>query len=154
MLVAGLIVVGTLAPWVAKDLTGILRPFIERPDTMNVGDVDSLRRLIAQVVWRVAVLLAFPMFIFAAAAFASTIGQIGFAFSFAKLVPNLSSINPIAGFKQLFSMTSLVEAGKGLVKIFIIGAAVWMLIVPSRQSPRSDHRSGHPGHDHACRSIG
>ena len=46
--------------------------------TVVYVDVDSLRRMVAQVAWRVAVLLAFPMFVFAAAAVASTVGQIGF----------------------------------------------------------------------------
>jgi len=134
MLLAGLIVVGTLSPWVAKQLTGVLRAFIERPDTMAV-DVESLRLMLFQLVWRVGLLLAFPMFIFTVAAIASTVGQVGFTVSASKLMPNLGNINPIAGFKQLFSLQSLVEAGKGLVKIFIIGAAIWLLIVPSLNHP-------------------
>jgi flagellar biosynthetic protein FlhB len=134
MLLAGLIVVGTLAPWVAKELAVQLRPFLERPETMKV-DMDSLRNLFAQVIWHVAILLAFPMFIFAGAAVAATVGQVGFTVSAGKLKFNLSAINPIAGFKQLFSLSSLVEAGKGLVKIFVIGGAVWMLIIPSLHHP-------------------
>jgi flagellar biosynthetic protein FlhB len=134
MLLAGLIVVGLLAPWVAKDIAGVLRPFQERPQTMEV-DMESLRHLFVQTVWRVAVLLAFPMFIFAGAAVISVVAQVGFNFTAGKLKPNLGNINPIAGFKQLFSFQSLVEAGKGMVKIFVVGGAVWLLIIPSLHHP-------------------
>jgi flagellar biosynthetic protein FlhB len=134
MLLAGLVVIGILAPWVAKDITSLLRPFLERPETMQV-DIESLRHIFVQVSWRVAVLLAFPMFIFAGAAVISVVAQVGFAFTSGKITPKLSNINPIAGFKQLFSLTSIVEAGKGVFKIVVVGAAVWALIIPALHHP-------------------
>ena len=134
MLIGGLIVVGTLAPWVAKELTGFMRAFIERPHTIAL-DVLALRQLLAQTVWKVGVLLAFPMFVLTVAALVSNIGQVGLAFTPSKLEPKLSSINPFAGAKQLFSLQSLLEAGKGVVKIVIVSVVVAVFIVPAIHHP-------------------
>jgi len=134
MLVAGLIVVGTLAPWVASNLATYLRGFLEHAHRTPT-DILSLRSMVIQIVWEVGKLLAFPMFILATAAVVSVLAQIGFAFTAAKIKPNLNNINPLSGFKQLFSLNSLLEAGKGVVKIVVIGAAVWALLVPALRSP-------------------
>jgi flagellar biosynthetic protein FlhB len=134
MLMAGLVVVGTLAPWVASNLAIYLKGFLEHAGRMPT-DILSLRSMLIQIVWEVGKLMAFPMFIFAGAAVISVLGQIGFQFTAAKLKPNLGNINPLSGFRQLFSLNSLLEAGKGVVKIAVVGIAIWMLIVPSLKSP-------------------
>ncbi len=54
--------------------------------------------------------------------------QVGFMLSFEPLMPKLERINPIAGFKRLFSLRSLVEAVKSLCKISIIGYFVYRFI--------------------------
>ena len=47
--------------------------------------------------------------------------QTKFAFSFKSLVPDLNKINPIEGLKKLFSLRSIVEFLKSLLKITAIG---------------------------------
>ncbi len=134
MLLAGLVVIGTLAPWVAKELTVYLRQFIERPHTMHT-DVIALRALMAQLTWRVSLLMAFPMAVLVVAALVSNIAQSGLNFTPNKLMPKLSNMNPIAGAKQLFSMRSLIEAGKGVIKIAVVGALVGAFVVPTINHP-------------------
>jgi flagellar biosynthetic protein FlhB len=46
--------------------------------------------------------------------------QVGFLFSVDPLKPKLSKINPIEGFKKMFSIKSLVELGKSLAKSAIL----------------------------------
>ncbi|WP_425449174.1 flagellar biosynthesis protein FlhB [Dethiothermospora halolimnae] len=50
--------------------------------------------------------------------------QVGFLFSVKSLKPKLSKINPIEGFKRIFSPNSLIELIKSLIKIFIVGYVV------------------------------
>ena len=58
----------------------------------------------------------------------TTVSQIGFLFSSEVLNLKWERINPISGFKRIFSIRSLVEALKGLFKfIFIISICYWML---------------------------
>jgi flagellar biosynthesis protein FlhB len=134
MLVAGLIVAGTIAPWVAKQMSFDLRSFIERPQTFPT-DLEALRALLAQLCWEIGKLMALPLGVFVVAAIVPTVGQVGLNFTPAKLMPRLSSINPIAGFKQLFSLTALVEAGKGIVKIALVTLVVSIFVVPTLKHP-------------------
>ena len=57
----------------------------------------------------------------------TTVSQIGFLFSSEVLNLKWERINPISGFKRIFSIRSLVEALKGLFKfIFIISICYWI----------------------------
>jgi flagellar biosynthetic protein FlhB len=134
MLLAGLIVAGTLAPWVAKGLALDLRDFIARPETMPT-DVQALRFLLFRLSIAIGKLLALPMAVFVAGAVVPTVGQVGLNFAPARLLPRLSSINPIAGLRQLFSLTAVVEAGKGVVKIALVTAVVGIFVVPTLRHP-------------------
>src|SRR4051812_1075853 len=134
MLLGGLIVVGTLAPWVAKELSVYLRQFIERPHTMHT-DVEALRQLLLQIVWRVSLLMAFPMGVLVVVAVVANVGQIGLNFTPNKLIPKLGQLSPFAGAKQLFSIRSLLEAGKGVVKIALIAGLVGAFVIPAINHP-------------------
>lgn len=50
-----------------------------------------------------------------------------------KLKPDPKRLNPISGFKNLFGLNSVVETGKGLSKVGIIGAIVAMALFPKLQ---------------------
>ncbi|QWT20586.1 flagellar biosynthesis protein FlhB [Bacillus sp. NP157] len=52
----------------------------------------------------------------------------GLNFSFEALVPKFDRLNPIQGFSRLVSKNGLVELGKSILKLLLIGAAlVWYL---------------------------
>lgn len=51
--------------------------------------------------------------------------QVGFVISFEPLLPQLSRINPITGMQRLFSKRSLVELGKSLAKIAVVGVIIY-----------------------------
>jgi len=53
--------------------------------------------------------------------------QVGALFTFEPMIPRLSKINPIKGFKRvLFSQKALVELLKGILKIVIIGGIAYL----------------------------
>lgn len=51
--------------------------------------------------------------------------QVGFLFTTKTLEFKLSKLNPVEGFKKLFSKKSLVELLKSLVKIFVVGYVIY-----------------------------
>lgn len=51
--------------------------------------------------------------------------QVGPMFLPKLLLPNFGRINPIEGFKRLWSLKALVEAGKSLLKLVIVGAVAY-----------------------------
>lgn len=58
----------------------------------------------------------------------SNILQFGFIFSTKSLEFDLARINPIEGIKRLTSLRSLVEIGKAILKIAVVGSAAYLLI--------------------------
>ncbi len=54
--------------------------------------------------------------------------QVGFVFSGETLKPNLNKLNPMNGFKRLFSSRSIVEALKLILKSTLFGYVAWCVI--------------------------
>lgn len=53
----------------------------------------------------------------------------GFNFSMKAVAPKASKLNPIKGLKNIFSMNSLAELAKGLLKVFLIGGVGFFLVI-------------------------
>jgi flagellar biosynthetic protein FlhB len=71
-----------------------------------------------------------PLFIalLVVAAFANLV-QTGPIFTFFPLKPDMQRLNPVAGFKRLFSMKLLFESLKSVIKLAVFGAIVYFVIV-------------------------
>lgn len=54
--------------------------------------------------------------------------HVGFNVSFDPLTPKLDKLDPVAGFKRIFSLKSLVDVGKAIVQVVFIGSVVYHLI--------------------------
>jgi flagellar biosynthetic protein FlhB len=91
-------------------------------DTLTITNANSiLNDLIISFV-----ILAAPVGILAALSSILLAGiQTRFLFSASKLKPQLSRLNPIAGLQKLFSVRSLVELMKSLVKVIIISSVFY-----------------------------
>jgi flagellar biosynthetic protein FlhB len=53
-------------------------------------------------------------------------------FTPSKLIPNLSKLSPLAGFKRMFGLEGWLNLAKGLAKIAIVGMAIWTQLWPER----------------------
>jgi flagellar biosynthetic protein FliR/FlhB len=93
---------------------------------------DNLIAFLAGVFIKALILFAVSLLPIAIVAFiAGLIGnlaQIGFLFTFEPLSPKFSKINPVEGFKRIFSRKSVVELVKNALKIFVIGYLVYLLV--------------------------
>ena len=129
MLFAGTILVALMAPFAFTNLLEILKAFIERsyafpsaPGGMGVILGGGLK----QVLMALALPLAFLFIV----AFLAPFVQVGPLFAPEAIKPEISKISPIKGFKRLFSMRSLMEFAKGLLKLAIIGVVGVIIIYP------------------------
>lgn len=74
-------------------------------------------------------LITAPVFIVAIlAALLANLIQVGFLFAPEVIKPRAGRINPIQGFKRIFSLRSLVELLKSILKIVITAAVVYLVI--------------------------
>ncbi len=60
----------------------------------------------------------------AAAILAGFLANRGLVFSFEPIKPKLENMDPIKGFKRIASLRSLIELGKTLFKVFVLGTTV------------------------------
>ncbi len=58
----------------------------------------------------------------------ANIAQVRILFTMEPLKPNLAKINPLEGFKRMFSQKSLVELIKGILKMVIVAVCAWSII--------------------------
>ncbi len=73
--------------------------------------------------------LMFPLLMAAViAAFLGNVLQFGFMITSKSIEPKFDKISPAKGFKRLFSIRSFVELFKGIFKVTVIGAVVYLII--------------------------
>lgn len=53
----------------------------------------------------------------------------GFNFTWKAIQPKPSKLNPLKGVKRIFSLKSLVELGKAILKFALVGTTAWFLIM-------------------------
>jgi flagellar biosynthetic protein FlhB len=126
-LIGGLILVGMMAPGMARDIKALMMPFIEHPHTISM-DGGSLRAVAIEVAIRVMLALAMPVAVILALGLGATFLQQGFLFVPKRIKPDFDKINPLKGLKRMFSLRQLVEFAKSLVKLAVVGGVVgWMI---------------------------
>jgi len=106
-----------------------LARFIERPESIPVTE-SGLGILFADIVTDAAGILVIPFLVLIVAVFASSFIQNNFVFSASPIVPKLEKISPMKGFSRLFSMRSLTEFIKSIIKIVITGIVAWYAVKP------------------------
>jgi flagellar biosynthesis protein FlhB len=121
--------VSWFAPFILRNAKILLMPFIADADSLPV-DGKEFGTLISHTFFYALLIIAGPMIGCIAAAFASSLLQHGFLFTTEPITPKLEKISPLAGFKRLFSMRSVVEFIKSLLKIIIIGVVAFIAVYP------------------------
>lgn len=132
MILAASVVVMALAPAFSQQVARAMQRFVEAPDLIAT-DARGLSHALGDMLGQLA--LAFlPVFLlFIVAAALPTFLQTGFLISFERIEPKLEKISLIKGFERLFSLRSITEFGKGILKIAVVGAAATMLLMPSME---------------------
>jgi len=95
-------------------------------------------------------------------AYLANFGQIGWLLAPDSVKPSLSKLNPISGFKKLFSMSSVVKAGFDILKVAVVmSVAVWtisqhrneILVMPHLTAMQGLHQAGWMMLDLALRVV-
>lgn len=95
-------------------------------------DGGHIRVLVNLVGWAVLKALWLPMLALVIAALAGNLIQHRLVFSAESLKPKLNKISPAAGAKRLFSVTSLINFAKGVMKLLVVGAVMYAAVWPDQ----------------------
>ena len=118
-----------LAPAMARDITAICQRFIQSSYSIPV-DMEHLRLLFSDVALKVFIILAPAFGMFVVLALLANVGQFGLIWSLKKITPKPSKINPLSGFKRLFSSQGLMEFAKGILKLSLVSLVAFGLAIP------------------------
>ncbi|WP_051533859.1 flagellar biosynthesis protein FlhB [Desulfitibacter alkalitolerans] len=73
--------------------------------------------------------IAAPIFVISVIiGISSNMLQVGFKITPEAIKPKLSHLNPIEGFKRIFSKKALVEMAKAIIKVIVVGMAVFLIV--------------------------
>ena len=110
-------------------LSNLMTAFVEKPHEMLLNR-GSLVSLIGDIAIVILIVMALPLIMTVLAAFFSSVLQNGLLLAPETIKPKLEKISPIAGLKRLFSIRSLTEFVKGLVKLAVVGAIGTAVVMP------------------------
>ncbi len=119
VLLAALFLIKLLGPWIIKELSGSMVEFIKlvaQPE-MDYARLMMLIRKAVILLAKTAAPVAGGIMLMGIVA---NVAQVGFLFTLKPLMPKFEKINPISGFGRLFSMRSVVETLKNIVKLAVI----------------------------------
>lgn len=93
-----------------------------------VFDIPNLMNWLQVVVAGTGMLLAPFFFVAVIVAIGGNMVQTGPIFSSFPLKPDIQRLNPVAGFKRIFSMRVLFEGAKSVIKLVLFGLVAYMLL--------------------------
>jgi flagellar biosynthesis protein FlhB len=100
--------------------------FIEAPvKLMNVANIQEILSHATLILFKTLAPLLLTVLV---AGILVNVLQVGFTVSTKTLEPKLDKINPIKGFKNIFSAKSLGELVKSILKISLVGLVIWLLL--------------------------
>ncbi|MGB5986176.1 MAG: flagellar biosynthesis protein FlhB [Desulfobacterales bacterium] len=89
---------------------------------------EGLHSMLGEILGQFALIVAPLMAAVLMAGLAANIAQVGFFVSGEALTPKFSKLNPLQGFKRLFSLRSFVELTKSLLKMGLVGGIAYLAV--------------------------
>ncbi len=129
MLTAATIVVLAMGPAMMIDLMGLMKTYIENahnmppmPGGMQFAVIEALKETLG--------IIALPLLFLLIAAFLGPFIQVGPLFAPDIIKFDISKVSPFKGFTRLFSMRSILEFVKGILKIAIVSIVGIIILKP------------------------
>lgn len=133
MILAAALMLMTLSQDMASSLAHTLKGVIANSHDIPMDGL-ALKELASKLALAVLGALALPFILMVIAGISTNVLQHGFLLTIEPIKPKLSKISPLAGFKRLFSATSLVNFVKGVAKLVIVSTIIAIIIWPERDT--------------------
>lgn len=108
---------------IAQSLADLLRTSLAQPAWTEI-DKGLLSRTFSGILERLASGVLPLLATMVVASIAINLAQVGFNFTTEPLQPNFARMNPLEGFKRIFSMSGIVKLGESLLKLVILVSIV------------------------------
>ena len=131
MLLGSAIIFATMAPSASAALMESLKIVMMNADRFDVTGA-GFGAFFNNLAYAMLGTVLIPLVILSGCAIVANLIQHRPLLSAEPITPKFSKVSPLAGFKRLFSSESLVNFGKGLLKISIVGSVVVFVVWPER----------------------
>jgi len=118
-----------LAPGIATNIRMIGTKFIENPEAISL-DPAHIRLFLSEAMLDTALAVGPFLLLLFLLAFVSNVVQTGFIWAPKKIAPELSKISFLKGAKRMFSLRSINEFIKGLLKLILVSVVALMVAAP------------------------
>ena len=120
-------------------LTSILRMFTHNHQMITaevVGNIDQvdIAGLVAWGLMRIIIITLPMFFVTVTVGIIVNLLQVGWKVTPKVLRPKMSKLNPLKGFKRIFSLQSLVNFVKSMLKLIVVGAVVYIVLIGEIES--------------------
>jgi flagellar biosynthesis protein FlhB len=127
VLLTAIFLLRLVGPWMMHEFDAHIRQYFALCSTADM----TMQRLIelsqGAIVLLIKVILPFAGAILCAGVLANIV-QIGLLFTLEPMTPKLEKLNPLSGLKRIFSMRTVVETIKNILKIILIGYIAYATI--------------------------
>jgi flagellar biosynthetic protein FlhB len=127
VLAAATIFFSNFAPKLFTDLKNILRHFLETAPLRGRGSLD-ITTLSAQAMYELLKMIVPPFIVTTVVAAAATFLQTQFNWSWKKVAPDFSRLNPLTGITRLFNFQAAGELLKSVAKLAAVGLIGWLFL--------------------------
>ena len=127
VLIGGLAVLYFAGSYMVTEMALFMKTTVVQAASLRVEAADVSPLLSRTIIVMVKV-LAPVLLVVSVAALVGNVLQVGFLFSFEPIMPKLSKLNPLQGFKRLISLRSLTEIVKFVAKLALVGVVVYAAI--------------------------
>ncbi len=129
MILAGTVFVMALSSSTFTELKDMMTVYIAQAHDLPQAP-DGLGIVLGGAIKKVAMIMLLPFLLLLLAAFLGPFLQVGPLFAPEVIKPDIKKISPMKGFARLFSMRSLVEFAKSILKLAIVGSVAFIIISP------------------------
>ena len=131
MLLGSAVVFASMGPVAAQGLMVALKDIMANADQVELGGAGFAAFFNGLALTMLGTVML-PLVVLSACAIVANLIQHRPLISAEPITPKFSKISPLAGFKRLFSTDSLVNFGKGLLKITVVATVLFFVVWPER----------------------
>jgi len=132
LLLGGTLAIMMFGASTAKSMTSAMLMFLEQPDRIGIASSADAMALTRHVVTTLGTILGPVFAVMIAAAIAGHVLQARPSFTLEKIKPDFAKLSLPAGLKRMFGVEGLMNLVKGLLKMGVVGIAVWTQVWPER----------------------
>lgn len=131
MLGGSALVIGLFSSSLARNISRDMSVYFELGGTFPMDSANVLR------IWKTATehvfsFLLAPLLLLLTAGVGGTLMQQRPVWAVEKLMPDFSKLSPLKGFGRMFSIQSVADLGKNILKLILVGVIIIMIVWPGR----------------------